>query len=60
MAEKISKADLERGYSSTGYIPEDLEQIGEKDDKSEMMCCEEDSTEGGFLNRSEYKAMERY
>ena len=60
MSEKISKSDLERGYSDTGYIPEDMEQIGENEDKLEMACCEDDSKEVGFLNRSKYAGLERY
>lgn len=56
--------DLERGYSNTGYIPEDGENIFrpesmemEKRERKMMKMCGMDMEEkdvGGFLERNNY------
>ena len=62
--DNINSKDLERGYSSTGYIPEEGEDIFKDTEAEEMkmekmhkkmgymMMEDEEVTTGGFLERN--------
>lgn len=50
----VDPSTLEKGYSNTGFIPEDLHSVF-KDEKEadNMPCCVESETKaGGFLDRN--------
>lgn len=52
----VDSSTLEKGYSDTGYIPEDGESVfeAEKEDYDCCMMSMEETETGGFLKRNNY------